>query len=230
MREFDELQTHVLQRSLAQDGSAKALMQRLRKQLLEASDRKRLSTPPQDVHRLVELLPDFPAPLRKALQSAHVDHGAFVLTGGDRNRGRLRDLRHFRRADGAWFDFSIVGRMHCGALEILSCAYEIRLPVGHGAPFVRFDLNLPDYANQERELRCHVHVGSDDVRIPAPMMTPREMLALFIDGICATSTRCGRARTAFEREWFAESHGMLRGILEQMETGNGSAPASGQSP
>ncbi|MBN1609955.1 MAG: hypothetical protein JW940_25230 [Polyangiaceae bacterium] len=211
MREFDELQSHVLQRSLVQAGSAKDLMRTVRNQLLEASDRTKLSTPPQDVYGLVGLSDEFTPTLRKALQCARVALGAFVVTGGEKNRGRSKDLRHFKRSDGAWFDFSIVGRGYSGFVEILAYTYEIRLPVGHGAPFVRFDLNVPDGANQEGELRCHVHIGSDDVRIPAPTMTPREMLALFIDGICAASNRDGRTRTAFEHQWFAESHRMLAG-------------------
>jgi hypothetical protein len=169
----------------------------------------KLSTPPQDVFRLVRLSSEFPPTLRKALHDARVVSDAFVLTGGERNRERSRNLGHFERSDGAWFDFSIVVRGQSGSVEILAYAYEIRLPAGHGAPFVRFDLNLPDRPNQEGELRCHAHIGWDDVRIPVPTMTPCETLALFIDGICAPSSRDGRTRTAFEREWLAESHRML---------------------
>lgn len=79
-----------------------------------------------------------------------------------------------------------------------------------GAAFLRFDLNLPDHRNEARELRCHLHPGSDDILIPAPLLTPAEMLTLFIDGIRFPTDRGRRAPTAFEVRWLTET-------LEQAE-------------
>jgi hypothetical protein len=92
-----------------------------------------------------------------------------------------------------------LARERRGALELLAYDFELRFPPGAGAPFVRFDLNLPAHHNEERELRAHMHLGSDDVISPALMMAPGEMLALFLDGLRRPEDRPKpRAPTAFE--------------------------------
>ena len=76
-------------------------------------------------------------------------------------------------------------------------------------PFLRFDLNLPAHRNEERELRSHLHLGCEDVLSPAPLMSPREILALFINGLRlpeASAHRKRRAPTEFEIDWFRETH------------------------
>jgi len=134
-------------------------------------------------------------------RNLHVE--AFSITGGDKNQARSRDLRHFVRDDGAWFDFSITGRERQGAVQLLAYDFEIRLRPNSGAPFVRFDLNLPGHDNEQHSLRCHIHCGSDDFLLPAPMMTPTELLTLFTEGLRLTeSRREPRTPKAHDREWF----------------------------
>jgi hypothetical protein len=49
--------------------------------------------------------------------------------------------------------------------------------------FVRFDLNKPGHDNAVVGERCHMHVGSDRYSAPAPLMTPLDILDLFIHGL-----------------------------------------------
>jgi hypothetical protein len=77
-------------------------------------------------------------------------------------------------------------------------------------PFLRFDYNLPAHRNEEREIRCHLHPGSDDILVPAPLMSPLEMLALFIDGLRWPEERKRRDATPFEVEWFQQMHASLQ--------------------
>jgi hypothetical protein len=63
-------------------------------------------------------------------------------------------------------------------------------------------LNLPGHRNESRDLRSHVHFGSDDHLAPAPLLTPKELLYYFILGMRAAR---GRAPSEFERGWFRDS-------------------------
>jgi hypothetical protein len=67
-----------------------------------------------------------------------------------------------------------------------------------------------DHRNETRELRSHLHPGSDDILAPAPLMSPLEILGLFIDGLRRPEGRKPRARTAFEVDWFQQTHASLR--------------------
>ena len=78
--------------------------------------------------------------------------------------------------------------------------------------FLRFDLNLPEHRNEYRELRCHLHPGSDDIIVPAPKLSPIEMLTLLTDGLRRAGNRAtSRAPTAFEVDWFGRTHKALSG-------------------
>jgi hypothetical protein len=95
-------------------------------------------------------------------------------------------------------------------LELLAQDFEIRFPAGAGTPFLRFDLNLPTHRNETRDMRCHLHPGSDDILAPAPLMSPLELLALFLDGMRWPQDRKRRDPTAFEVDWFEQTHAGLR--------------------
>jgi hypothetical protein len=79
-----------------------------------------------------------------------------------------------------------------------------------GAPFLRYDLNFPQHDNAERDLRCHLHAGSDDVLLTAPLMAPAELLAVFIEGAQLPGDRSRRTPTAFEAAWFEATHALHR--------------------
>jgi hypothetical protein len=52
-------------------------------------------------------------------------------------------------------------------------------------------------------LRAHVHPGSNDILVPAPKMSPTELLGLFLEGLRLPSNRENpRDLTPFEVDWF----------------------------
>lgn len=216
MRDLSDLQAYTLGRSVTWSGSAKQLLRELRNVLRTASNARALVTKPQDVLTYVRQIEPRQNALRPQLQALGVAHEAIAIVGGDKNFGRSAELKHFRRRDGAWFDFSLTLRESTGTLELLAYDFEIRLPPGYGAPFVRFDLNLPEHRNEERELRSHAHFGSDDLLVPAPVMKPDELLKLFIYGLQKERNygiqRMDRSPSDFERDWLAETCELMNGV------------------
>lgn len=210
----DALQRYMAERPLTLPATAKELFRSLRATLMKASNSRKLVTSPSDINRSVLLLSEPPPAVLGPLREQGLASGAFCVEGGEKNQHRNRELRHFTRRDGAWFDFSIVVRETAFALELLAYDFELRLPPGMGAPFLRFDLNLPDHRNAQRDLRCHLHPGSDDILVPAPLMSPAEILALFIDGAQPPSERPPRSPTAFELSWLEQTMMAAAGKLE----------------
>jgi hypothetical protein len=113
-----------------------------------------------------------------------------IIGGVEINRDRSRDLPHFPRADGAWFDFHI----HLGPyegdkpklrnfLELRGYGYELRFPkdaFDTDIRWIRFDLNHPHHDNALRGMRCHHHPGDEDLQAPAALMQPTEALELLL--------------------------------------------------
>jgi hypothetical protein len=104
------------------------------------------------------------------------------ITGGQRNFKRRREIPHFSRHDGCWFDFSILISEETKKAEVIGFDFELRFPEQISTPFIRFDLNPPGHNNQEDGLRFHVHPGHDDFQIHSPVMNPLEILHLFLYG------------------------------------------------
>ncbi len=203
--EFAELQSATLARDLSTNKTAKELFFELRHMLLNASNKKILRTSPDEIRTKIKYFSPTEA-LRTTLIEAGLAKNAWCITGGDKNQKRNLEVAHFERTDGAWFDFTLTVREDAGKLEILAYDFEIRLPRGHGAPFLRFDLNLPDHKNQQRDLRCHLHPGSDDILVPAPLMTPAELLSLFVNQVAPTTGRnAARTPSDFEIDWLKET-------------------------
>jgi hypothetical protein len=203
-------QQHALSRAIELPSAATDLRQELRNVLRKASDAGKIRTSPHKIYQLVEVLPEPGPPLTKQLRERGLYTGAYCIVGGEKNLKRDRRLAHFTRDDDAWFDFTITVREKGDRLELLAYDFEIRFPPGMGTPFLRFDLNLPSHRNEDRELRSHLHPGSNDILVPAPMMSPTEVLALFVEGLQLTTNREEpRDRTAFEIEWFRDTHAAL---------------------
>ncbi len=205
MLDLDDLQRHTIGRTLVLPTSARELWGDLRRTLLNASNQSRVLTSPSDIYKNVLLLAEPPPSVLRSLQARNLHVGAYCIVGGDKNQARDPAIPHLKRHDGAWFDFSITVRERDRGLELLAYDFEIRLLPGMGTSFLRFDLNLPDHRNQARELRCHMHPGCDDLLLPAPLMTPSEVLGLFIDGARLPADRDPRAPTAFEVGWLRQS-------------------------
>jgi hypothetical protein len=102
---------------------------------------------------------------------------------GTKNFKRSKDIPHFTRVDGCWFDFAITIDESRKPAEIIGFDFEIRFPESVPIQFVRFDLNLPGHDNQADGLRFHLHPSSDDFMIHSPPMSPVEILHLFLYGL-----------------------------------------------
>lgn len=198
---LEALQRYTTERPLELPKSAKELSRNLRATLIRASNAKKITTSPEQIHERVLVLDAPPPTVLDQLRARELHQGAFCVVGGEKNQDRDLQRPHFMRNDGSWFDFSIIVREVGDRLDLLAYDFELRLATGMGAPFLRFDLNLPEHRNQDRELRCHLHPGSDDILVPAPLMSPIEVLALFIDGIRPVTTRKPRTLTKFEMTW-----------------------------
>ena len=208
---LEALQAYAVARKLELPAGARVFHRYLRNSLVKASNLGTLLTSPNEIHQLVKLLPEPPRQITAQLREHGLHQGAFCIVAGEKNQERKRSVPHLTRSDDAWFDFSIVVREDDEQLELLAYDFEIRFPPGMGAPFLRFDLNLPGHSNEERELRCHLHPGSDDFLVPAPLMSPTELLALFVDGSRLPANREKRRDpTAFEVSWFEATHALAR--------------------
>ena len=160
------------------DPTAEALHREIRTYLLKASDQRLIKESPVDVRRLLVL--------------SDRNGGAVVTksiaVGSVRNFRRDPSFPQFRRPDGGWFDFQLSVREEGGVLEVLAYDFELRLSTKEPVEFLRFDLNPADHANNADGLRSHVHLGSDDdgFSIAAPILSPFEILDVFLHGIAAT--------------------------------------------
>ncbi len=138
--------------------------------LIAALDDKVLKTKRHEIHKLLKMTPSD-------------DKGKIAIVGGERNFKRSKDIPHFERVDGCWFDFSILVDETLKPAEIIGFNFEIRFPENNPIKFLRFDLNLPNHDNEERGMRFHLHPGSDDFTIHSPPMSPLEILHLFLYGL-----------------------------------------------
>ncbi|PSB56587.1 hypothetical protein C7B77_11375 [Chamaesiphon polymorphus CCALA 037] len=101
---------------------------------------------------------------------------------GTKNFKRSKDIPHFARKDGCWFDFAIIIDEVRKPAEIIGFDFEICFPEPVPIQFFRFDLNLPGHDNQSDGLRFHLHPSSDDFMVHSPPMSPLEILHLFLYG------------------------------------------------
>lgn len=210
MMSLASLQAYAMARPLDLPSRARALYLQVRSQLLAASDAGIVAESPEQILKLVQILPEPPPQIREHLRVRNLHEGAFCIVGGEKNQERDPTVAHFTRSDGGWFDFTITVRERSRQLELLAYDFELRFPPAQGSPFLRFDLNLPGHENEERDLRCHLHPGTDDLQVPAPLMKPSELLALFLEGTRLSSDRAPRVLTTFECLWFEETYTHVR--------------------
>jgi hypothetical protein len=164
------LQTRICGLAPPSAASPDELFAELRKSLRNAFDEGRLTTKPHEIFKMLKKSP--------------TARGETEIVGGEKNFHRTPNKAHFTRADGAWFDFAIaVVRASAGETVTLAYDFEIRFPEHVGPAFVRFDLNQPGHDNETVGLRSHLHPGSDDLSVPSPLMSPLEILDVFLYGL-----------------------------------------------
>ncbi len=144
----------------------------VRAYLLKASDQCLIKQSPREVRVLLLKTPTSKSSL-------------LIAVGSVRNFNRDPTLPHFSRQDGGWFDFQLEVAAIDGTLRVLWYDFELRLPEASPVAFVRLDLNPLAHTNDERAMRSHLHVGSDDDGwwLPAPVLSPFEALDIMISGL-----------------------------------------------
>jgi hypothetical protein len=118
--------------------------------------------------------------IHELLKKTPKSKGLIEITGGQRNFKRLKEIPHFERFDGCWFDFAILVDENIKPAEIIAFDFEIRFLEDNPTKFLRFDLNLPEHNNDNQRKRFHLHPGNDDLMIHASPMSPLEILHLFL--------------------------------------------------
>ncbi len=152
---------------------ASALLRRMRGVCNRAIEADKLAVAQQDLHKYITLEED------KQKGQSVVRGG---LLGGQKPFARLPESALLRRDDDAWLHFTVTLSQAADRLELLAYDFELVFPANHSPPWIRFDLNYPEHSNQARDLRSHLHPGNDDILLPAPIMTPVELLELLIVG------------------------------------------------
>ena len=88
----------------------------------------------------------------------------------------------YRRKDGLACNFVVVVREQENGLEVLSYAMHLAAPDGAQPGFLRweYERERKDGVDAIREPLAHLHPGHDQVRLPAPILSPRELVAAFL--------------------------------------------------
>jgi hypothetical protein len=156
-----------------------ALRREMRSYLVRASDNRLLAMNAHDVFDRLRLSPSPLGPPPEFMG----------IYGGEKDLKRTGQKLRFVRTDGAWFHFTITVRTGAKRpLALVAYDFELCFPehasYSTGLPrFVRFDLNQLEHDNESKGLRCHMHPGHDDLIAPAPLMSPLEVLNLFVTGL-----------------------------------------------
>ena len=169
-----EIQQRSLQACSLKVTNAKELRTQIFRTLTQAHNEGVLSTKLSEIYGLLKM-------------SSQNQQQVVILGGlekvGTKNFKRSKDIPHFARVDGCWFDFAITIDESQKPAEIIGFDFEIRFPESVPIQFIRFDLNLPGHDNQADGLRFHLHPGSDDFMIHSPPMSPLEILHVFLYGL-----------------------------------------------
>lgn len=83
---------------------------------------------------------------------------------------------HFVFDSGSRLSFSITIREEGKRSLLLAYRFHYQLPDGAMPAFLRFDLIDRTHERCLHEPRCHLHPGSDDVRLPMPALAPIDVL------------------------------------------------------
>jgi hypothetical protein len=179
-KELVELRSNLQDRILGagpaveEDLTAQKIVQRIKRTLLKAYDDDFLETPQAKIHEFV------PKPIVEG-DKVKITGG---LVDGKKPFARMPDQARIKRWDGAWLHFTLT--LRCSEKgkklveELWAYDFELVFPDGHSPAFVRFDLNEPGHENEGREIRSHMHPANDDLLVPAPVMSPEELLDVLI--------------------------------------------------
>lgn len=177
---LDKLRKRLQERILSAcppraDVKAEDVWRLIKRWLLEAYQDDVLMNPADEIHRHV------PKPVLNG-DEVMIYGGLIGSRGDEKDFKRLPSSARLKRSDGAWLHFSLSLKLdkqgHVSDMHAYS--FELVFPDGHQPRFVRFDLNEKDHENDNRWIRCHLHPGNDDLMLPAPVMSPEELLDVLL--------------------------------------------------
>jgi len=156
--------------------------------LAEMRDNRIVRTTPVEPGKLTSLLVWTQQKLWAVARSG-VDVGRLVqITDRSKREGALicgkRKGSSFIRRDGVRCHFKIVVREVEGGLEPISYALQLDAPDDHriSPRFLRWEYSGKRQPNVDavKEPLAHVHPGHDDVRLPSPVLGPKELITVFL--------------------------------------------------
>lgn len=156
--------------------SARFLRSEISRYLTLASSEKILNDKLDEINKKLKLA-------KSTIKEVQSERGYWDIIGGEKNQKRIRDIPHFSLTNGCWFDFAILVYENNKEAEIIGFNFEIRFPETMSSRFLRIDFNPPNHANDDKNMRLHLHPGHDDIMIHSPPMSPIEILHLFLYGI-----------------------------------------------
>lgn len=156
--------------------------------LAERRDDRIVSALPVEPIEMTQLLVWTKIQLR-AVAASGVDADKLVQITGDHQRERAlvcgdRKGLEFIRQDGIACNFKIVVREVGSSLELLSYVLHLNAPKDHqtGPLFLRWEYAPERKKNVDavKEPLAHLHPGHDHVRVPSPVLSPKELISVFL--------------------------------------------------
>lgn len=158
-------------------GTADELYDELRRILQQAIRAEVLQTPAFAVKNLLRQSRPTPSKTGGVLYAIAGGPKEFGRLGGDANPND-----RFVRDDGAVIHFSLTVEEAPGekTLSLYGYDFELYFPSQVPTGFVRFDLNKPGHANEDKGLRSHFHPSHEDLQVPSPVLVPAEALSFLL--------------------------------------------------
>lgn len=112
------------------------------------------------------------------------DPKAWAISGGKNDHKRLASSAQLVRKDGACIHFTVSVDANANPIAYdLELVFE-QLEEPRKARFVRIDFNPPGHKNDtQRDRRCHLHPGHDDVQVRWKQQPPVEVLELLVNDL-----------------------------------------------
>jgi hypothetical protein len=113
--------------------------------------------------------------IRRLLRTKQDRHGQHpILLGPTFDKETATE--HFQFDSGAKLSFGITLREEGKSSFLVGYRFHCHLPPESKPAFLRIDLNKQPHKRVLYEPRCHLHPGSEDIRLPLPALPPIEVL------------------------------------------------------
>lgn len=111
----------------------------------------------------------------------------YIALGPQTDKGPSNS--HYNFDTGARLSFGITLLRDRRKSRLVAYRFHYVFKEGHSPAFIRFDLNPSGERPALEESRCHLHPGSNEVRLPARVLSPLEVLdrVFFVLNKCSCS-------------------------------------------